>query len=84
MCDNLGVKCRPTTSYNPQGNSIIERIHQVMSNILRAFELDEREVDPDYALNEFLQACAFGIRSTCHTTLQASPVVMSFIWEDRR
>jgi hypothetical protein len=30
MCDSLGIKCRPTTSYNPQGNSIIERIHQVM------------------------------------------------------
>jgi transposase InsO family protein len=29
MCDNLGIKCSPTTSYNPQGNSIIERIHQV-------------------------------------------------------
>jgi hypothetical protein len=78
MCDSLGVKCRPTTSYNPQGNSIIERIHQVMSNILRAFELDEREVDPDYALNEFLKACAFGIRSTCHTTLQASPGELVF------
>jgi transposase InsO family protein len=47
MCDNLGIKCRPTTSHNPQGNSVIERIHQVMGNILRAFELEERELDPD-------------------------------------
>jgi hypothetical protein len=39
MCDNLGIKCGPTTSYNPQGYSIIERIHQVMGNISRAFEL---------------------------------------------
>jgi IS30 family transposase len=30
MCDNLGIKCRPTNSYNYQGNSIIERIYQVM------------------------------------------------------
>jgi transposase InsO family protein len=41
MCDNLGIKCSPTTSYNPQGNSIIERIHQIMGNILRAFELED-------------------------------------------
>jgi hypothetical protein len=47
MCDSLGIKCRPTTSYNPQGNSIIERIYQVMGNILRAFEPEERELDPD-------------------------------------
>jgi transposase InsO family protein len=44
MCDNLGIKCRPTTSYNTQGNSIIERIHQVMGNMLRAFELKERNL----------------------------------------
>jgi IS30 family transposase len=47
MCDNLGIKCRTTTSYNPQGNSIIERIPLVMGNMLRSFELEERELDPD-------------------------------------
>jgi hypothetical protein len=73
MCDNLVIKCRPTTFYNPQGNSIIERIHQVMGNMLRAFELEERELDPDDPWNKFLQDCAFGIRSTFHTTVQASP-----------
>jgi transposase InsO family protein len=41
MCDNLGIKCRPTTLYNPQGNSIIERIQQAMGNMLRAFELED-------------------------------------------
>jgi hypothetical protein len=46
MFDNLGIKCRPTYSYNPQGISIIERIHQVMGSMLRAFEIEERELDP--------------------------------------
>jgi transposase InsO family protein len=78
MCDNLGITCRPTTSYNPQGNSIIERIYQVMGNMLRAFELEERELDPDDTWNEFLQACDFGIRSTFHTPLQASPGQLLF------
>jgi hypothetical protein len=48
MCDHLGIKCSPTTSYNPQAIPIIERIHQVMGNMLRASELEERELDPDY------------------------------------
>jgi hypothetical protein len=78
MCDNLGIKCRPTTSYNPQGNSIIERINQVMGNMLRAFELEERELVPDDPGNKFVQACAFGIRSTFHSTLQASPGQLVF------
>ena len=30
MCENLGIRCKPTTYYNPQGNAIVERIHQVM------------------------------------------------------
>jgi transposase InsO family protein len=54
MCDNLGIQCRPTTSYNPQGNSIIERIHQVMGTMLRAFELEERELDQEDPWNELL------------------------------
>jgi IS30 family transposase len=69
MCDSLGIKCSPATSYNPQWNSIIERIHQVMGNMARAFELEYRELDPDDPWNEFLQACAFAIMSTFHTTL---------------
>jgi hypothetical protein len=43
-----------------------------MGNMLRAFKLEERELDPDDPWNKFLQACAFGIMSTFHTTLQAS------------
>jgi hypothetical protein len=41
MCDNLGVKCSPPTSYNPQGNSVVETIHQVMGNKLREFALED-------------------------------------------
>jgi hypothetical protein len=52
MCDNLGIKCRPTTSYNPQGNSVIKRIHQVMGKMLRAFELEERELYPEDPVQE--------------------------------
>jgi hypothetical protein len=51
MCDNLGVIRRPTTSYNPQGSSIIEIIHQVMGNMLRAFDVEKREFDPDDSCN---------------------------------
>jgi hypothetical protein len=40
--------------------------------MLRAFELEERELVSDDPMNEFLQACAFNIRCTFHTTLQAS------------
>jgi hypothetical protein len=46
--------------------------------MLRVFELEDRELDPDDPWNEFLQNCAFAIRSTFHTTLQASPGQLIF------
>jgi hypothetical protein len=49
-----------------------------MGNMIKAFEVEERELDPDDPWKEFLQACAFGIRSTFHTTLQASPGQLIF------
>jgi hypothetical protein len=41
--------------------------------MLRSFELEERELDQDDPWNVFVHACAFCIRSTFHTSLQASP-----------
>jgi hypothetical protein len=60
MCDNLGIKCRPTTSYNPQGNSMSVRIHQVMGIMLRDFEFEERELDPDDPWKELI-ITSFGL-----------------------
>ena len=39
MCINYGMKEKPSTSYNPQSNGIIEGVHQVLGNALRTFEL---------------------------------------------
>jgi hypothetical protein len=49
-----------------------------MGNMLRAFELEDRELDPDDPWNQFLQACDFALMSTFHTTLQASPGQLVF------
>eukprot|EP00957_Ditylum_brightwellii_P119292 9100858-Ditylum_brightwellii.AAC.1 len=35
MLQQTGVKDAPTTSRNPQANSICERLHQTVANILR-------------------------------------------------
>jgi hypothetical protein len=43
-CDNYGIKAKPTTSYNPQSNGIIERVHQVLGNALRTFELETSRI----------------------------------------
>ena len=78
MVQNYGVKQIPTTTHNPQANGIIERIHAVLNDALRTFELEECELDQDKPFAEFLTATAFAIRSTYHTVLEATPTQLVF------
>ena len=75
----MGITGKPTTDYNPQANAIIERVHQVLGNQLRSFELEERDLTKEEeTLEPFLAACAYAIRCTYHTTLQAMPGQLVF------
>lgn len=78
LITNYGLERKPSTEYNPQSNGIIERVHQVLGNVLRAFELEERDLDDSNPWDEFLTAAAYAIRSTHHTTLKASPAQLVF------
>ncbi len=73
LCDSYGLKRKPTSIKNPQANSILERMHQVITTMLRTAELDMADsVDPD-DVAVFLTNAAWAVRSTYHTVLKASP-----------
>ena len=44
LCANYGLKPKPTTDYNPQSNAILERMHQVVGNCIRSFEVSNEEI----------------------------------------
>ena len=73
-----GIKEKPSTSYNPQSNGIIECAYQVLGNALRTFELEEKELDTNDPWGHFLSAAAWAIRSTVHTMLDATPGQLVF------
>jgi len=73
MRRNYEMKKKPSTSYNPQSNGIIERVHQVLNDILRTFELEKKELDERDPWGQFLSTVGFAIRSSYHTTLGATP-----------
>ena len=80
LCDNMGLKQRPSSSWNPQSNAIPERSHQVLADCLRSFNLNERtlnEQDQD-PFEEYLAAAAFSIRCSYHQTHDHSPGQMVF------
>ena len=72
------MKEKLSTSYNLQSNGIIERVHQVLSNALRTFEPEEKELDTNDLWGHFLSVAAWAIRSTVHTTLDATPGQLVF------
>ena len=78
LCNNMGLTRRPLSSWNPQSNAILERIHQVLADYLQSFNLDDHtvnEIDDD-PFEEFLSAAAFSIWYIYHQTHRHSPEQM--------
>ncbi len=78
LSNDYGIKKKPITVRNPQANAIVERIHQVIANMIRTFQLEEQYLDEDDPWKGILSATAFAVRSTYHTTLKKSPGQLVF------
>jgi transposase InsO family protein len=76
--NDYGIKTKPITVRNPQANAIVERVHQVIGNIVRTFELESNYLDEQDPWKGILSATAFAIRSTFHTTLRSTPGQLVF------
>lgn len=78
LLKDFDIKPRPTTAENPQGNSPVERIHQVVQNMIRTKELDSYEFDHLDPWGEILSSVGWAIRASYHSTLQATPAQLVF------
>jgi hypothetical protein len=58
---------------NPQANGILERVHQVLGQMLCTAELDLANLVTPDDVDVFLDYAAWAICSTYHTVLKASP-----------
>jgi hypothetical protein len=58
---------------NPQANGILERVHQVLGQMLCTAELDMADSVTSDDINVFLDNAAWTIYSTYHTVFKASP-----------
>jgi hypothetical protein len=81
LCDSYGIKRKPTSVKNPQANAILERLHQVITAMLRTTELDMANTVAASDIDAFLTDAAWAIRSTYHTVLKASPGAAIFGWD---
>ena len=58
---------------NPQENAILERIHKVVSSMLRTKDLDNVKFDAVSLWSDILASITFAARYSYHSTLQTTP-----------
>ena len=80
LCNNMGLKQCPSKAYNPQSNTILEQIHQVLADGLVTFDLENKPIDVniDDSFDEHLTAVSYAIRSSYHQTHGHSPAQLLF------
>ena len=82
MCNENGIKHSTSTSRNPQGNSLIERIHQTIGQVLRTVCLSRnpKSVEEGNAITEETLATAMhACRCACSSSLDYnSPGSLAF------
>eukprot|EP00957_Ditylum_brightwellii_P179848 13700672-Ditylum_brightwellii.AAC.1 len=64
IASDYGVKKKTITARNHQANSIIERIHQTVGNMIRSFEVHGTKIDEKDPWTGILSAMRFATRAT--------------------
>ena len=67
------IKPTATSVKNPQANAAVERIHQVVGNMMRTKELKTHIFDYVNPWGSILSSVAWAVRSSYHSVLQADP-----------
>ena len=74
----MSIKPKITTIKNPQSNSPIERLHQVMRHMLLTKNLQEEVLDDLYPFGPTLSSVAWAICSSYNNTTDATPAQLVF------
>jgi hypothetical protein len=78
LLKDFDIKPIITTVENPQGNSPVERIHQVVHSMIQTHELEEHTFDYIDPWADILSSVIWAIRASYHSTLQATPAQLVF------
>jgi len=77
--NKCSVKWKIITSRNPQANSMIERCHKTLHNMICSAQIkDRRDLDSFLGFKGVLAACRKAMNSAVHTTARAMPTQLVF------
>jgi Integrase core domain. len=78
LIEDFDIKPKCTTVENPQANAPVERVHQVIHNMIRTKDLSNHVFDYIDPWGEILSSIAWAIRALYHSTLGATPAQLVF------
>jgi len=79
LTNEHGVKRKIVTSRNPQSNSMIERCHKTLHNMIQSVQIkDRRDLDSFLGFRGILAACQKAMNSAVHTAARATPAQLVF------
>ena len=73
-----GIQCSPISVRNTQANTIVDRVHQTIGNIIRTFNIQQLNLDNENPWEGVLEFTVFAIMSTVHTTTKHTPSQLVF------
>eukprot|EP00957_Ditylum_brightwellii_P096888 7378886-Ditylum_brightwellii.AAC.1 len=76
--DEYGIKQKHITTKNHQANSIEERAHKTIGNLLHTFKPGSVELDPEDMWSSILSTVMFVLQPTIHTTHKVTPTQLVF------
>jgi transposase InsO family protein len=78
LLQDFKIKPKCTTVENPQANGAVERIHQVVRDMIVTKDLNEVVFDLIDPWGPILSSVAYAIRASYHSTLAATPAQLVF------
>jgi hypothetical protein len=75
--NDYGITRRVITTRNPQANSILERAHKTLHNMLSTGHIGEG-MDSRDRWDGILSAVGFAMKATVHSTMKATPMQLVF------
>jgi hypothetical protein len=76
--DEYGLRHKLIATRNPQANSMVERAHQTIHNLISTQNIKSRQDLPNGTWDGILSAVGFAMRATVHTTMRATPAQLVF------
>ena len=75
---NYSITVKPLISSNPQANSILERVHQTLGNIIRTIKEEDLVRDDENSWDGILAPIMFALCASVYTTTQHVPAELIF------